>query len=157
MVNSNRSQFLNSEFCLTRIPIIHNRTSCLQSIWQTFVSELVHLLSESLWHECCNKNALKQRPKNLTHPVSSMMQPNHGSGHLQSPIIHTDTHTYSFKKTVPLFCYILSGVEVWLPAVARSLFHIIPRFCPKLWHKVIAIGPTFPYWHKHTNGMLALI
>lgn len=35
--------------------------------------------------------------------------------------------------------------SVVLPAEALALFHLIPMFWPRLWHKVMAIAPTLPY------------
>lgn len=33
-----------------------------------------------------------------------------------------------------------------LPAALRALFHLMPMFWPRLWHSVMAMAPTFPYW-----------
>lgn len=36
-----------------------------------------------------------------------------------------------------------------LPAELRALFHLMPMFWPRLWHNVMAIAPTFPYWNEY--------
>lgn len=83
-----------------------------------------------------------------THPVSSMMQPSHESGHRQSPGRRGDGLGVPAVR-LPAWCPRSVPIPLpwgWqVPAAVRCLFHIMPTFCPSVCASVTAMAATLPY------------
>lgn len=65
--------------------------------------------------------------------------------------------TIIFQKMMVSSCKNVDHLAVLcLPAAFRALFHLMPMFWPRLWHSVMAIAPTFPYWNDTNKYWLLL-